>query len=94
MRTRGLPSYFLDMMRKKLDSGRRKGRTGFDNHWRCSWPYPPLGPFGPLADGLHREVTELMIALEKGSEISILEEAADVANFAMMIADLHTNEGG
>ena len=40
-----------------------------------------------LLNRLVGEVLELTIALEKGSPEQIKFEAADVANFAMMIAD-------
>lgn len=39
--------------------------------------------------GLRKEVRELEEALRHGSPNEILEEAADVANFAMMVADIH-----
>lgn len=37
---------------------------------------------------LHDEVDELVVALEGDNRQLIVREAADVANFAMMIADL------
>lgn len=40
------------------------------------------------------EVEELRQALESGEPVDIMEEAADVANFAMMIYDIHKRSGG
>lgn len=39
-----------------------------------------------LFNKLENEVEELWVALQEGTPESIVEEAADVANFAMMIA--------
>ena len=87
---RGLSKRFLDMMRHKLDSGRHKGRVGWDRHWtNCSWAMQPCGVEGALMYGLRQEVRELEEALRHGKPEQIMEEAADVANFAMMVADIH-----
>lgn len=42
---------------------------------------------GFLMDRLREEVSELEKAISTGNRKSIVREAADVANFAMMIAD-------
>lgn len=47
---------------------------------------------GLLFRALQNEVAELAWALEKEDPEEILEEAADVANFAMMVADIHQPE--
>lgn len=40
-----------------------------------------------LFDGLMKEITELEVELYSGSKRDVIQECADVANFAMMIAD-------
>ena len=90
MNIRGLSEEFLAAMREKMDSGRRKGRVGWDRHWiDCVFNGDPIGSEGALMTGLRREVRELEEALRHGTPTQILEEAADVANFAMMVADFH-----
>jgi len=72
-------------MRDGLENGRDKGKVGWDRKWKDTrFPYDPMQY---LVDGLHREVDELVVAL-KIEPTRVLREAADVANFAMMIADI------
>ena len=84
---RGLSKEFLDAMRRKLDHGRRCGRVGWDRHWENTvFPCPPDQL---MMERLHQEIDELVVALHEGNPKKILHEAADVANFAMFIADLN-----
>jgi hypothetical protein len=65
-------------MEYKLSLNRHKGdREGW------SGDSPEL-----LLARLKEEVTELLGAIHSGTDQQVLEEAADVANFAMMIADV------
>ena len=83
---RGLSNDFLDAMRRGLDRGRHKGYVGWDNHWEnASFPCDPTSW---LMMRLHQEVDELVIALKSGDPHGILRECADIANFAMFIADV------
>jgi len=41
-----------------------------------------------LKTRLYQEIDELTVAIYEGEQERILIEAADIANFAMMIADL------
>lgn len=87
---RGLSRRFLDAMRKKLARGRCCGYVGWDQHWKdCSFPAKPSGTRGLLMTRLQAEVWELVLAVHEGKPDKILEEAADVANFAMFVADIH-----
>lgn len=86
---RGLDKRFLDTMREKLDQGRRRGYVGWDRRWEnCSFPSDPTGPHGTMMRRLREEVAELTIAVHSGNPDDIRKEAADVANFAMFIADI------
>ena len=88
-RPRGLDKRFLDEMRRKLEIGRQH-YVGWDQHWLdCSFHRNPTGPRGSLMSHLQDEVTELILALHEGDKDKVKEEAADVANFAMMVADFH-----
>ena len=90
MRYRGVDKQFLEAMRDKLDEGRRKGYVGYDQYWgNCIFPEPPLGASGCFMKRLQQEVNELVVAIIKGDTKAIRHEAADVANFAMFIADIH-----
>lgn len=80
---RGLDSRFLDAMRVKLNHGRAMGNTAWDQRWKYG-----INP-NALVSRLHQELDELVVALDGGDEDKILNEAADVANFAMFIADIH-----
>ncbi len=89
-RVRGLDKQFLAAMRRKMDSGRRNGYVGWDRKWKKTvWNNPNCGGgnYGDLMQGLRNEVTELTLALDKDNLQNILNECADVANYAMMIAD-------
>lgn len=84
---RNLDKEFLNAMREKLQSGRERGYHGWDHNWKGT-VWPTNNPRGYLLDRLNHEVLELAIALENGTKEQIRLEAADVANFAMMIADI------
>ena len=87
---RGLDKRFLDAMRFKLESGRRKGYVGWDQRWeQCSFPKAPCGPQGLMVDKLLQEVRELIVAIHEDDKAAIASESADVANLAMMICDIH-----
>ena len=81
MSVRGLSNRFLAAMRFKLNVGYRKGNTGWDEHWNngCSTTW--------LLGRMQAETNELLLAISKGDPNEILSECADVANFAMFIAD-------
>ncbi len=74
---------FIMAMNEKLEHGRLCGRDDYDEGWPLH-PYP-----GFLFDRLIEEVGELMRAVLTGTVQEIRHEAADVANFAMFIADAH-----
>lgn len=68
--------WFAEQMELKLKENDYKGGWARCDH---SW----------LLDRLKQEVTELEKALEKvDNQENVIKEAADVANFALMIADL------
>jgi len=73
-RKRKLVNAFAAKMEEKMAANDYKDKT---NPW-----WKDRGLFMKLED----EVEELWIALEDGSVEAIVQEAADVANFAMMIA--------
>ena len=83
---RGLSRDFLCAMREKLEHGRQRGYVGWDKHWEQT-PFP-CDPINWMMMRLHQEVDELVIALHKRNLDKIRSEAADVANFAMFIADI------
>jgi len=90
MKKRGLSQDFLKAMREKLEHGRNKGRFGWDEKWKNHFfERSPLGSKGMFFQMLQEEIIELAFALESGRNSEIRHEAADVANFAMMIADIH-----
>jgi NTP pyrophosphatase (non-canonical NTP hydrolase) len=69
---------FRDRMAKKLLLNAHKGG------W-ADWPV------SGLIEGIKREVEELERAIDKNESAErVADEAADVANFAMMVADKHT----
>jgi hypothetical protein len=78
MRMRGEVLKFAVEMEKKLDKNEHKGAWEETSSW---W----------LMRRLVDEVEELREQLRIGGPMEVVEEAADVANFAMMIAD---NSGG
>lgn len=78
---------FTECMREKLIENMHKGRWG-----NCSKQY--------LMTRLAQEKKELSAALKTEDAEAIVQEAADIANFAMMIADnfgnlkqKHSNHG-
>ncbi len=87
MRNRGLSKEFLRAMRNKLEHGRQRGYDAWDNHWK----FCDLGDETDswLLKRLAGEMLELAQAMKSGNKKCITEEAADVANFAMFIADYY-----
>ena len=71
---------FVDAMRYKLEKNRFKGR----------WEDLDLGDALNL---LQKEVYELTVAIDKGNMIEILLEAADIANFAMIVSAIAIERG-
>lgn len=69
------PIWFLGEMQLKLQENSHK--EGWIN---LHYPY--------LLRRIGGELAELRRAIKKGDEEEIIREAADVANFAMMIADI------
>jgi hypothetical protein len=67
---------FAIAMEERLKANDYKG--GWDN---CSAQY--------LMNGLLEELAELSAAILEGDFSGINEEAVDVANYAMMLADIH-----
>ena len=89
LKVRGLNKRFLSEMRKGLDRGRMNGNTGWDEHWKCNWPGAGVyGPYGHLMVRLGEETIKLTIALALPNHDEIKKRSANIANFAMMIADL------
>ena len=87
--TRDLHPSFLAAMREKLEYGRQQGRTAWDegeycHGYRCA---PAGAPQGFLMNRLRSEMDELAGAIKRRDVEAIRLEAADVANFAMMVAD-------
>jgi NTP pyrophosphatase (non-canonical NTP hydrolase) len=65
---------FVDVMLEKLDENRHKDHwSGMSQKW--------------LLNRLRQETGELSRAIKRGNATEIAREAADVSNFAMMIAD-------
>lgn len=90
MAIRGLDNRFLAAMRDKLKKGRAAGYIGWDQRWENCWfGLSPCGTSGYMMRRLSDEMLELAEAVTKGDTKAIREEAADVANFAMMVADVH-----
>lgn len=90
MTKRGLDFVFTNAMRHKLQCGRNRGYVGWDRKWNdCTFQSCPTGRNGFLMQKLLSEVAELIVAVSSGNKASILEEAADVANLAMMVSDVH-----
>lgn len=84
---RGLSQKFLEAMRNGLERGRQHGYMGWDLKWKdVAFPYDPV-QF--LIDRFHQEIDELIVAISKDQPEDIMREAADVANYAMMIADIN-----
>lgn len=95
MSDRPVSSAFIKAMEEGLEHGRKMGQTGWDTAWK-RWLGSPstlqqvrMG----LLDKLDEEVEELLDALRQKKEPEeVLREAADVANLAMMLADLRYEE--
>ena len=86
---RGISKEFLVAMRAGLRKGREKRRYGWDQRWEgVNFPDDPLSFF---LKRLHEEIDELIVAISRNDKSQIVEEAADVANFAMFIADIAAN---
>ena len=66
---------FADAMERKLQANEHKGGWKHDSAMS-------------LLPRLRQEVQELTRAVGEGTDEDILSEAADVANFAMMVADV------
>lgn len=71
--------WFAEGMERKL-----KKRDGYGG-----WRHLPLIY---LKEKLKAEINELMIAMDYESPEEVIDESIDVANFAMMIADIMENE--
>jgi NTP pyrophosphatase (non-canonical NTP hydrolase) len=75
---------FIAAMNEKLEHGRLCGRDEYDEYWHGTNLYS-----GIFLDRLLEEFAELLRAVNDGTKQDIRSEAADVANFAMFIADIH-----
>ena len=85
MSYRGVDPKFTREMRRKLDVGRNKGRTDWDDRaWTVDNNF--------LKNQLMGEIDELLIAIGRKDRTAIQSECADVANFAMFIADYWREE--
>lgn len=84
MTKRPVDPCFIEYMEAKLQEGRGKGKKAWDEEWANSTT-STFKLFGYLLG----EVQELQEALtdKNSTPDDIAKEAADVANFAMMIAD-------
>lgn len=69
-------AWFSGIMEMTLKENDHKGGWGAE---QCTMDY--------LTGRLQEEVNELVSSLESGRKEEIIRECADVANFAMMIAD-------
>ena len=91
MEARRVTEWFIGMMNHKLSKGREAGKTGWDSLWRL-WGGKPTRPArcrSLLLDRLDDEVMELRLAVRRGAPAQeVLQEAADVANIAMFLADV------
>lgn len=86
MNKRPVEKKFIEAMEEGLEHGRKMGRTGWDTHWKeTKFESAKAG----LLDKLDEEYQELVEAVEDGESFqTILKEAGDVANIAMMLADI------
>lgn len=73
---------FTDAMRVKLAMNKHKDKDG-------DWKSLDLKT---IFAGLRKEVDELAEALERGNSIEILLECADIANFALIVANVAMRE--
>lgn len=82
---------FIKIMEEKLQQGRINGYVGWDRHWNNTvFPHKDMcGATGYFINRLQMGVLELAEAITKGRVSDITKEAADIANFAMFVADTH-----
>lgn len=76
----------LDWFKRQMRQQLARPRNQDKNDWRA------LGP-DEILSMLRAEIIELEDALATGTPQSVIWECADVANFAMMIADSITPNG-
>ena len=80
---------FIEVMKEQLRANAHKG------DWRERTIHYPGGHDEPVTTAhalvrLHEELRELELAVDTGQEIQVVaREAADVANFALIVADLY-----
>lgn len=93
MEDREVSKDFILAMEEKLEQGRKKDRVGWDQHWNdCFFPVSDVkSGNGLFMRSLLCEVLELAQAIEQGNVKQIRLEAADIANYAMFIADIHNS---
>ena len=78
---------FARAMQFKLDKNAHKsGWETYDDEGKRKWDN---GMIAFLQDKLLEEVDELQEAMESGTAEEVVQEAADVGNLAMMIADCY-----
>jgi hypothetical protein len=93
---RAVSADFILAMEEKLQHGREKGRTGWDSKWKnVSVDSFTLHHLRNKLEEEFWELEELIFELldyeEQGRVVDLTEvrhEAADVANVAMMVADM------
>ena len=80
---------FIEVMKEQLRANAHKG------DWRERTIHHPGGHDEPVTTAhalvrLHEELRELELAVDTGEETQMVaREAADVANFALIVADLY-----
>ncbi len=89
---------FINAMDDGLERGRKKGRVGWDRNWiNTKFDSTPTGPNGQIMNELHRQYLKLKHSVLKSAQTggtldsrqAIKIQAANVANLAMMVADIH-----
>ena len=86
---RGVDLDFIIAMQKGLRHGRSQGRTWWEQQFIVDG-VTPMAMLHELKKKFTEELNELTDAIEYGAPASeVLDEAADVANMAMMIAHLY-----
>ena len=89
MSSRGLDSRFLRAMRRKLMAGRQKGYVGWDQRWQdCTFSTVDECTTKWFVRRMQDEIVELITAINDQDPDAVLNECADIANFAMMCADV------
>lgn len=78
---RPVVAWFAKHMERKLRANEHKGGWLEDDHWDL---------FKAASD----ELSELNEAMSRPDDEKIIEEAADVANMVMMVADVHGQKYG